>query len=345
MSKRIFKIEQLDSLRALAAFSVVAFHFLNEFKIGFFHYGWIGVDIFFVISGYLITAILLEQKDSIDNKVLIIKNFIIKRALRLFPIYYLFISFFFILMLTLGLYVWDDGNWYYYYTYTQNILFYLEGMKGIQLNHLWTLAVEEQFYLFWPVLTVFFSNKKLIFISICFILIGLSIKIFNNSEMIRMLTISNFDTLCSGALFALLLKEKKEGAFILINRFKNLLIIISIFGLVITVFYSLPSFVSVICILVLSVSLIVGCFYNFKGVIGIILNNASLKYLGGISYGIYLYHKPLPYFITLVARKTNFNINIYLQFALALGLTLIISYFSFNYIEKRFLNLKEKFDL
>ncbi|MDF2447528.1 MAG: hypothetical protein K0R26_32 [Bacteroidota bacterium] len=336
---------QLDALRAIAAFSVVLFHFLNEFKIGFFHYGWIGVDIFFVISGYLITAILLEQKKTIGDKLLIIRNFIIKRALRLFPAYYLFITIFLILMVGFGLYVWDKGDGFYYYTYTQNILFYLEGMKGVQLNHLWTLAVEEQFYLFWPLITVFVSNRNLIIVLFCFIISALLLKSINTTEEMRMLTFAHFDTLGSGALFALLLKEQKESLFLYINKFKNFLIPLSVLGLALCVIYTFPNAVSVVCILTLSISLVVGCYYNFKGLAGIILSSRVLKYFGGVSYGIYLYHKPIPYFMTLISGKLNMSVNPYFQLFIACILTCTITHLSFVYLEKRFLMFKEKFDL
>ncbi|MFM7726564.1 MAG: acyltransferase family protein, partial [Flavobacteriales bacterium] len=210
MSNRIRKINQLDSLRALAAFSIVIYHFLPEYNLGKLPFGHIGVDVFFVISGYLITAILLEQKSAIGNKLQIIRNFIIKRALRLFPAYYLFVSFFAILMLALGLYVWDAGNGIYYFTYTQNILFFNEGMKGVQANHLWTLAIEEQFYLVWPWLVIYLSNTRLIRLLCVSVPLVLIFKSIPTNEKYAMLPFYHIDTLGSGSLLALLLKERGD---------------------------------------------------------------------------------------------------------------------------------------
>ncbi|HLP10819.1 MAG TPA: acyltransferase [Flavobacteriales bacterium] len=345
MSKRIQKIEQLDALRAIAAFCVIFYHFLPEYKIGNFYYGWIGVDLFFVISGYLITAILLEQKDVINNKLLIIKNFIIKRALRLFPTYYILITFFLLLMILFNLYVWDKGDSIYYYTYTQNILFFKEDMKGIQLQHLWTLAVEEQFYLVWPWIVIYIGNPNLIRLLLIIIPATLIFKSFSHIEHIRMLTPYHFDTLGTGALVALLVKQKKDYYLIAFNRLKTVLILLSLGTLTASLFYKLPSLATYSAIVVLSTSFLVDCFYNFKGILGTALNNPMLTYLGKISYGLYLFHKPIPYFVNMIIKKTGFHINAYFLLILSLFATVLIAHVSFKLIEKRFLSLKVKYDL
>jgi len=345
MSKRIQKIDQLDSLRALAAFCVILHHFLPEYNIGTFSFGWIGVDVFFVVSGYLITAILLEQKAVITDKILIIKNFVIKRALRLFPVYYLFITFFLILMCTIGLYVWDQGDGIYFYTYTQNILFFREGMKGIQINHLWTLAVEEQFYLFWPWVLIYISNNRLIRILMIIIPLTMLFKSFFDMDDSRMLTLAHFDTLGSGALMALLIKENREQLLLFLNKIKILTIIIPLLILIVGTGYELPYFITVLAVLILSTSMVNGCHYNFTGIFGRVLDLTFLKYLGKISYGLYLYHKPIPYFVKLVAGKSHIYINNIVLFLLSIILTISISHLSFLILEKRFLKLKNKFDL
>jgi peptidoglycan/LPS O-acetylase OafA/YrhL len=347
MSKRIKKITQLDSVRAFAAFSVIIFHFLTDYKIGNFPLGPIGVDVFFVISGYLITAILLEQKEVITNKLLIIKNFIIKRVLRLFPVYYLFLTFFLILMYAFGLYIWDPGDEIYYYTYTENLLFFKEGMKGMQANHLWTLCVEEQFYLLWPWLAIFVPNRKLIVGLLIVIPLALVVKAFSGMDMeeLKLITPVHFDTLGSGALFALLLKEKGEGYLQFVKKIHIPVLLSSLFILILSLSFNVSYFLNLLSVLTLSVSLMVGCYYNFGGVFGRILNTSWLSYLGKISYGLYLYHKPVPYFIKIFALKLNFQINGVLAFIISILITVLIAHFSYQLIEKRFLKLKEKFDL
>lgn len=347
MSKRIKKINQLDTLRAFAAFAVIFYHLLPDCNLGKFSSGWMGVDVFFVISGFLITAILLEQKVAVSNKLLIIKNFVIKRTLRLFPVYYLFITFFLVLMYGLGLYVWDPGNGIYYYTYTQNILFFKEGMKGIQANHLWTLAVEEQFYLLWPWLVIYISNKNLIRSLIIVIPLTVFLKSFADTAIpnLRMLTIAHFDTLGGGALLALLLKEKGEEYLLVANKFKMLTILASLITLYIASLYKIPTFFIVVSIFVLSMSLVIGSYYNFTGGIGKILNLPLLQYLGKISYGLYLYHKPFGYFAKVFTNKTHIQINSFFLFMITISLTIITAHLSYHILEKRFLKLKDKFDL
>lgn len=345
MSKRIKKINQLDALRSFAAFSVIIHHFLPEFNLGTFSFGWIGVDVFFVISGYLITAILLEQKVFIGNKLLIIRNFLIKRILRLFPIYYLFISILLVLMYAFGMYVWDRGNEIYYYTYTQNILFFKEGMKGIQANHLWSLAVEEQFYLFWPWLVLNISNKNLIRSLVVIIPITLLFKSFASIANFRMLTVAHFDTLGGGALIALLVKEKSEGFLLLINKIKGFLILATILLFTLSSFYKVDTFFIPFSVFALSMGLVIGCYYNFTGILGYVLNNIKLQYLGKISYGLYLYHKPIPFFIKIIISKSQIPINNLILFVASFLLSIMIAHASYHLIEKPILKFKDKFDL
>ncbi len=345
MSKRIKVINQLDSLRAFAAFFVIVYHFLPHFHIGKFSIGWIGVDVFFVISGYLITAILLEQKEVIGNKILIIKNFIIKRALRLFPTYYLLITLFLVLSVAFGLFVWHPGNGLYYYTYTQNILVFMEGGQGVQVNHLWTLAIEEQFYLVWPWLLIYIPNKWLIRGLSLVILFAFIFKSFSELEFLRMLTFVHFDTLGGGALVALLLKEKGEQFFGGIKKTISIAVIISLTVLCLAEYYDWEYILTVLSVLVLSIGLLIGCYYNFTGWFGTILNLSSLKYLGKISYGLYLFHQPVLYFLKLFVFKAHLQVNNYVLFSAAIIGTTLVAHFSYNLLEKRFLKLKTNFDL
>lgn len=311
--------------------------------------GKIGVDIFFTISGFLITSILLEQKESVQNKLIIIKHFIIKRALRLFPVYYLLIFFFFFLQSVFHLYAWNPGEAIYYFTYTQNFLFYLKGMRGVQLNHTWSLAIEEQFYLVWPWLVIYIPHKYFYKTLVVSLVVLIFIKYFmlyqERLNAVNFLTIFKFDTLGGGALTALLLKEKKETLLLFIDKIKLALIIISMGIIVLETFFTISQIVYSMSLLVLSISLVVGCYYNFAGIFGKILDNRKLMNLGSISYGLYLYHKPIPYFMNLIMRTFSISINSMILLLFSLLLTFVISYLSYNLIEKRFLTFKEKFDL
>lgn len=147
------RVPELDALRALAALVVLLFH-LNPPR---FFFGWTGVDLFFVLSGYLITSIILEHQ----GKRGFLRNFYVRRGLRIWPIYYLALI---VVVATAPLVPPDrrpplEGLGYYL-TYTQNVTLY--ALKPpppfhIAFDHTWTLALEEQFYLIWPALVALAS--------------------------------------------------------------------------------------------------------------------------------------------------------------------------------------------
>jgi peptidoglycan/LPS O-acetylase OafA/YrhL len=160
---------ELDGLRGLAILGVVVFHVFSD--MGTRHLplgmtilkkveqlGWTGVDLFFVLSGFLITGILLEAKEATNY----FKVFYMRRALRILPIYYVFIIFIFAISKI-------------HYPFSSKIWFLLNISNLITafypyligpLTHFWTLAVEEQFYLLWPTVVRYITTRTLIFICV-----------------------------------------------------------------------------------------------------------------------------------------------------------------------------------
>jgi peptidoglycan/LPS O-acetylase OafA/YrhL len=136
---RYFK--QLDGLRFIAVFLVLIEHFAT-FAGQHFSAGYYGVDLFFVISGFLITTILIRSNEPFGKAY---KKFIGRRTIRIFPIYYLTI---------LSLYIIgnkDVQQWMVYcITYTYNYAWTYFNIQVNPISHFWSLGVEEQFYLFWP---------------------------------------------------------------------------------------------------------------------------------------------------------------------------------------------------
>ena len=127
MSKHLRYRGQLDGIRAISIFIVLLSHWLRDAGIlNFNSSGRYGVDLFFVLSGFLLTSILIRQKKQNINRLKIIKGFFIKRILRLFPAYYLFLIGMIVINLVTGFWIWDDGFGAYYFTYTANFLFYFE---------------------------------------------------------------------------------------------------------------------------------------------------------------------------------------------------------------------------
>ncbi len=344
VSVRLAKIEQLDALRAIAVFLVVLQHYLPNYRVGSVPYAWAGVDLFFVISGYLITAILLRQKAAISSKALIIKNFIIKRVLRLFPIYYLFLTFFALAMAWFGLWSWDPGQGIYYYTYTANILMFMEGHASKQLYHVWSLSVEEQFYLIWPWLVLFLSDRVLLRVLLILVLASFLFKSFVAIPDMRLLTPYHFDTLGGGALIALLQPGRGRAVRWIEGHAAWLL---SAGLAMLAIHHFLFNVHALLCaaILMITITLVVGGTKGFGGAAGRLLDMRWLGYIGRISYGIYLYHKPIPLFVQILLDRSGIQVHGIILVLLSMALTFAIAHFSFVWIEQRFLKLKDHFDL
>ncbi|HWY99218.1 MAG TPA: acyltransferase, partial [Bacteroidia bacterium] len=152
----------LNGLRAYAALTVLAYHT----TIAGFWFGWIGIHFFFVLSGFLITNILLNSKEATNY----FKVFYARRFLRIFPIYYLLL--FGVLAASAIKNQYLKPAWYYIF-YIQNFPmsysnWHLIGFFKL-LGHTWTLAIEEQFYVFFPLLVKFLKEKTLVIV--CFIFV------------------------------------------------------------------------------------------------------------------------------------------------------------------------------
>src|SRR5437868_3288074 len=142
-------IKQMDGLRFIAIFLVLLEHFATIVE-GHISAGYYGVDLFFAISGFLITGILLKSTKSFGRAY---KNFIGRRTLRIFPIYYLTIL---ILYVAGNEYV--HGYLIYLLSYTYNYAWIYFKIPVNSITHFWSLCVEEQFYLFWPFIVLGLRN-------------------------------------------------------------------------------------------------------------------------------------------------------------------------------------------
>jgi peptidoglycan/LPS O-acetylase OafA/YrhL len=338
---------EIDGLRAIAVLSVIFFH--SNKSIGnfiLFSGGFLGVDIFFVISGYLITSIILNEINVTQN--FSFKNFYQRRARRILPAL-LFVIFFSIFFAYLFLLASDFNDYiksiFYSLFFTSNYFFYFSGelydatpslLKPFL--HTWSLSVEEQFYLLYPVILYFsfkyfknFLNKilfSLIFISI-FAMVGY---FYTNQSLAFFNFLTRFWELLIGALIAN--NQSKISSLNLSILKKN---IISFFGLILIIYPVLffnknisygyiYTFVSVV-----GVSLIIS-FHDREILINKILTNKILVFFGLISYSLYLWHYPIFAF----GRITEFfgdGVSKKLIF-----LTFIFSLFTYYIIEKPFRN-------
>src|ERR1043165_244152 len=150
----------LDGLRGVAILLVI---FLHNFRFSnYFFFGWLGVDLFFVLSGFLITDILLSTSGSKN----FLRHFYVRRFLRIFPIYFLTIIFCLFILPSLSNTVQIDyyvHNQIWLWTFTQNWLYIFKPPAGTPiLLHFWSLAVEEQFYIIWPIIIMLVKKPKLL---------------------------------------------------------------------------------------------------------------------------------------------------------------------------------------
>jgi peptidoglycan/LPS O-acetylase OafA/YrhL len=341
-------IPQLDTLRAFAVIGVINWHWLK----GGWSFGGTGVILFFVLSGYLITGILLKAKynseNSISAKIYTLKNFIARRTLRIFPLYFLFISVF-----ILGLKNIQNVQdyWIWYYLYASNILFFLkQGFLSVLLNHTWSLAVEEQFYLFWPLIILFVPRKDELKIILGFILLGPISRIvfsFLNLWDNTLLT-TYLDCLAGGGLLAYLqLNPSTMKGFGQLKRF--IPYAISILGaFVIYVYYMHQAYFHIVTNMLYALTTCLILYQltsNYHQKWNFIFRNPALIFLGKISYGLYIYHKVIPWALTWTMSKIGFEMsqNLYINYMLYWIVLIPICYISYHYFEQPFNKLKRHF--
>ena len=347
----------LDGLRGLAILLVVVYH--NFGFINVFFFGWLGVDLFFVLSGFLITDILLK---TVGEKGYL-KNFYIRRVLRIFPLYYLSLILFLIVIpkttiqLDLQYYV-DHQIWLW--TYLQNWIYTFQSPGQTNaLNHLWSLAVEEQFYLLWPlaVLIIRKPGYLLLFISLVLVaVVGLRLLVWMNQisdlAYFNLYTFTRVDGLCIGCMIALLQRVKSN--FLHQNRG---LIVLCFAGLNFGFFFVNRRYQFSFPYLALAgyttFAMMFGLLVNEavtsqSKLINFLFNNSLLKFFGKISYGFYVFHWPVylllfPYLLPWMSKFANGAIVQFLVSVMATLAAIVISWLSYQYYEKYFLKLKDKF--
>lgn len=347
----------LDGIRGIAILMIVIYHNFGYID-KYFFFGWLAVDLFFVLSGFLITDILLN---TVENKNFL-RNFYFRRILRIFPLYYLFLIIFLIVLPQLNIkadlkYYTDNQIWIW--TYLQNWLYIFKDPNTNTLNHLWSVAVEEQFYLLWPLVILLLRKPKylLIFISLLLVAtLGLRLWIWLNHlsgfAYYNLYTFTRIDGICIGCMVALLLKinptflKKYTWGVVLFFAIMNF----AFFFINRQYQFSFPylALVGYTTFAMMLGLLVNQAITKETRLINFIFNIRLLKFFGRISYGFYLFHWPV--YLMCSSYISSRAIIIYdewlTRFAVSVIATLIaivISWFSFNYFEKYFLKLKVKF--
>ena len=365
----------LNSLRAFAVLIVILYHgvceeFCREHSYYYpFEIGYLGVDLFFVLSGFLITNVLLREY-LLTGKVSI-KNFYIRRILRLYPPIVVAIIIF-LVPLSFFNFRTAFSNFFFLATYTGDIVMlfrhfipYLE--YPLYFSHCWSLAIEEQFYIFYPTLFLIFLKvfgRKKISLSFLFFIFNAVFLLLVVVGTLKMgghfykFFLWRFFEIFMGVFLALLTSEPFKKQFNIdanksingIVRFLSSSITLYI-ALAITVLNVLGKFIYdyglyfYIFSFASGIIILHAAFQNNK-ILNKILSGRILNYLGKISYGLYLYHYPV-FYINLYLKIKLEPQNIYqamLIDVVRIAIALIISILSYEFVEKRILKLRTKFE-
>ena len=340
------RLRQLDGIRGLAIL-LVMFH--NESGVypalhlgKIFANGWMGVDLFFVLSGFLITGILLDSKDSEGY----FRNFYARRCLRIWPLYYsLLLLMFFILPAMhkafAGIVFERSSPWWAYPLFIQTFLVPVPANATGPLGVTWSLAVEEQFYLVWPLVVRAFSQNQLRRIAIGVICISPALRLLLASYHVNLYsnTFSRLDGLMAGALIAVAVRSASfkplrfiKPAWILFFTALPLAFVLETYQAR-WIVHSLSTVASA-CLVFISL-------YSEQQTLQVPLRSWFLVYTGQISYGLYLLHK-LPFDFA-----KEFGIGVRHPFFMALILFAAsygVAALSWNLLEMPFIKLKKLFD-
>jgi len=367
----------LDGVRGLAVTMVLVFHFVGQMLVtnsaeravvAVTKYGLLGVDLFFVLSGFLITGLLYEAQ----GKPYYFRNFYMRRLLRIFPLYYgvLALLFWVVPLLppfqgpTLD-FLLQRQAWAWLY----GVNIYLAGHEEWSfsyLNHFWSLSVEEHFYLFWPFVVLMLARRPRA-------LIGISLAISVGAMLARVvaillgmdvfttvvLTPFKLDGLALGAFLAVMVRQP-GGLDRLVRALPR---VVAASGTLLAVTFVWTALVSrhelelvgsvrAALFQILLACLLVGALIAPKpSRISRFFSSRVMVFLGTYSYGLYVYHHFISYY--LVSNRTEVELGhwlgshglaVTLQAVLGMGMSLALAYLSYEYFEKRFLSLKHRFD-
>jgi len=339
------KIPQLDAVRGIVILVVLA-HNLHGFSSLPFsyltNYGWMGVDLFFGLSGFLITGILLDSKSSADY----FRNFYARRCLRIWPLYYSVLVLMFVIVPlarpqdTVELFQ-RSSPWWSYPFFLQNFLVAAPALAVGSLGVSWSLAVEELFYLVWPFCVGLFSAEFLQILAWTVLLAtpGLRLYFLTHHWIIYSNPLCRLDGMMAGALLAM---QVRKAGFAPGRLLQPAWVVFLVAGslAIMTAAYEVMWLAFSMAALA-SAALVYLALFAANTWFRALLTNRFLMYTGTISYGLYLLHKiPDDAFKRLHWKDAHpvaaFWASVLVSYVLAI--------LSWKLLEKPFLNLKRFFE-
>jgi peptidoglycan/LPS O-acetylase OafA/YrhL len=355
-SERIY-FPELDGLRFLAFLLVFVHHhpYLNKIpSLLFLHtYGWIGVDLFFALSSFLFSKLLIAEFHK--TKTISLKKFYMRRIFRIWPIYFLVIG------ISVVIYILNNGPLDYniglriigLFTFSENIMTAMYGYNPLPyLSHIWTITFEEQFYIFIPliILQLIRSNKnfKIILLVAVFIIFNVIRLIFIAKNVphpaIWVIPVTHFESIILGIVIGF-------GGFDFLLKKLNPNLIGAIGVLFFAILCFLPNLNHISNLLVISYTLVglstslvlfsVSNSHFLKG----IFSKEIFVFMGKRSYGLYVYHIMGNAVGSYLISTSILPSSAFASFIYALSFTIIVSIISYKLIETPFLKLKKKFEV
>ena len=342
-------IPALDGVRAIAIILVLVFHWFPEgVGLNALPNGPIGVTMFFVLSGYLISNILMQAQTR-GTFWKSFKNFVVRRALRIFPIYFLVLAI--LLMLRRwGITVVTDFYEHpgYYWTYFYNHWLEKNQNWSDMLSPYWSLSVEEQFYVVWPIFILLIRpGKGLITFLWGTIFVGMLARYFlvYRSHGVGVYMITCVDTFAWGALLAYYMRSGQE--LIVGKWIKRLIIPVGLAFLMVCLFHTDEDLVKQIFFRTLASMLSFALIFsalNHRNFVSNFLNFRPLRAIGKVSYGIYLYHMLAADLFFQVANRLHIGLPSDLYYVVGPLILLVVSFVSYYVIEKPIQTLKRYFE-
>ncbi len=367
------RVPALDGLRGVAMLAVVSCHLVFPSAALQFDWldrvlvnGWVGVDLFFVLSGFLITGILIEAR----QRPRYFRDFYARRALRIFPIYYLFLVGLFIWIPFGGWVIGRAAPWQYgqvaahqswYWTYTVNILQARSAFTDwFSTGHLWSLSVEEQYYLVWPAIILFVPSRRLPTACVAAFVTAIALRwwwVATHDHLLGayVLTPLRMDSLAAGAFVATLARTTR-GTAVLRRWYRPIGLLALAIALPVQGWLGADLQNRWVVLVGYSANAVAFA----AGIVWLLddsrvrrpFETNGLRRIGRISYGGYLYHLPLIGLCAgLRSRLVVFGAHGLPELMLAhmawitgmVSLTIVVASLSYRWIETPFLALKDRF--